>query len=163
VTRINRLDRETFSTAIFVLRTMNPVIALKTERNQPDGGMKSEDAATADEFEEEEFYEAWYICRQCRNRITQSGTRIAVHGQHRHIFSNPSGIVFEIACFTWAQGYSFAGNPSTEFAWFSGFAWQIIICSQCLSHLGWHFTGDQGDHFFGLITDRVILESTPSE
>jgi len=104
--------------------------------------------------------EHWYICCQCRQPIAQNSARASIQGQHLHVFSNPSGIVYEIACFSTAVGFSFSGEYTNDFTWFSGYAWRIVICSRCLAHLGWMFSGAGGSLFFGFITDRVVAEST---
>jgi hypothetical protein len=109
--------------------------------------------------EEEQSHDEWYICRNCRQKIVQPVEAVNIQGTHHHIFANPSGIVFEIACFGTARGYTFVGPPSLEFAWFAGHSWRIVICSNCLIHLGWMFSSSTGTHFFGLILDRLRLQS----
>lgn len=32
------------------------------------------------------------------------------------------------------------GNPETEHSWFPGYAWTMVMCSDCGKHLGWYFT-----------------------
>lgn len=32
------------------------------------------------------------------------------------------------------------GLPSTQDSWFPGYAWTIVSCPRCMSHLGWRFT-----------------------
>ncbi|RJQ78748.1 MAG: hypothetical protein C4519_11820 [Desulfobacteraceae bacterium] len=110
---------------------------------------------------ENEDEENWYVCRNCQQRLTRPSHRINVQGSHIHTFANPSGIVFEIACFNSARGYSFMGPASAEFAWFSGFAWRIIICSSCLNHLGWYFSSMGSGSFFAFITDKIQIQSLP--
>lgn len=96
-------------------------------------------------------------CRQCLHVITRPDESITVNGAHHHTFANPHGIVFEIGCFRNAEGCGYAGRPTIEFTWFSGYSWQIAICSKCLLHLGWFFTSDNTDSSFtGLILDRLI-------
>lgn len=107
--------------------------------------------------------EAWYVCRNCRQPIARPSDRIVVQGSHSHTFANPSGIVFEIACFVSATGYSFMGPPSTDFSWFSGHSWRITICAGCLNHIGWFFSAANRDgSFFGLILDRLLMLSMPT-
>jgi hypothetical protein len=98
----------------------------------------------------------YIICRQCHQAITRPEERISVQGAHHHTFANPHGIVFEIGCFKYAQGCGYAGPPSTEFTWFSGYAWRVSFCTMCLTHLGWIFIADSGDSFHGFILDRLI-------
>eukprot|EP00179_Madagascaria_erythrocladioides_P012983 CAMPEP_0198367004 /NCGR_PEP_ID=MMETSP1450-20131203/154926_1 /TAXON_ID=753684 ORGANISM="Madagascaria erythrocladiodes, Strain CCMP3234" /NCGR_SAMPLE_ID=MMETSP1450 /ASSEMBLY_ACC=CAM_ASM_001115 /LENGTH=113 /DNA_ID=CAMNT_0044074473 /DNA_START=985 /DNA_END=1326 /DNA_ORIENTATION=- len=46
------------------------------------------------------------------------------------------------------------GEPTERDSWFNGFAWTIVVCPLCFSHVGWRFTHTrddvQPDHFFGL-------------
>ena len=96
-------------------------------------------------------------CRQCRGEITHCSARTTAGGQHTHTFANPHGIVFEIGCFKFANGCDPIGPASTEFTWFEGFSWQIVVCGFCRTHLGWLFSSKYGDSFFGLIMDRLLL------
>lgn len=137
--------------------------SLRTEVKTPP---QTKGASEHPEPDREEMHDTdthWYICSQCGQRIAQYEARTTVGGQHRHVFSNPSGIVFEIACFSTAKGYAFSGGYSTDFAWFAGYAWRITICSRCMIHLGWVFSSSDGGHFFGFITDRVVAESISPE
>jgi hypothetical protein len=70
-----------------------------------------------------------------------------------HTFFNPAGIVYEIGCFRNAPGCMTYGPPSLEFAWFSGYSWQVVCCRSCQEHLGWIFYAD--DEFFGLIINKL--------
>lgn len=101
--------------------------------------------------------EQWYLCRNCEQPITRPVHRIAVQGSHTHTFANPSGMVFELACFSNAGGFSFMGPPSLEFTWFAGHSWRITICAGCLTHIGWFFSASGGQGFFGLIPDKLQL------
>jgi hypothetical protein len=139
------------------LPSLQTPLLFKTEQSQP--SHPQVDIHSKDEIEEENE-EGWFVCRHCRQRLTRPNHRTTVNGRHTHAFANPSGIVFEIACFSTAQGYSFMGPASTEFAWFAGYSWRIIICSACLTHLGWHFSAMSGGGFFALITDRIELQSS---
>lgn len=93
------------------------------------------------------------LCRTCSTPITTDRQRIDKQGKHLHTFFNPAGIVYEIGCFRSAPGCMTYGPPSSEFAWFSGYSWQIVCCRSCQEHLGWVFRGD--DEFFGLIVRKL--------
>lgn len=109
--------------------------------------------ATNDPSPEEE--ELWIVCRNCHNRLTRPSEQTSISGSHQHTFANPSGVVFEICCYRWAQGFAFRGPPSTDFTWFAGHSWQIVICASCQAHLGWHFSGGAAGQFFGFILDQL--------
>ncbi len=94
-------------------------------------------------------------CAACKKRITTADRAIPVAGAHRHSFSNPAGFVFEIGCFSAADGCACHGRFTSEFTWFAGFAWRFALCGNCLTHLGWHYSSGSGSDFFGLIIDRL--------
>jgi hypothetical protein len=102
---------------------------------------------------------SWIICRQCRQRLTRASHGLSIDGSHQHTFANPSGIVFEIACYYPVSGITLVGSRSTEFAWFAGHTWQIGICSGCRTHLGWLFTASEARMFYALIEDRIVEET----
>ena len=96
------------------------------------------------------------VCAFCRHLITEPSLQIQVNGSFYHVFANPHGIVYEIGCFSGAPGCRTSSLPSEVFSWFSGFSWQICICSGCGCHLGWRFVSDS-DLFYGLILDKLIF------
>ena len=109
------------------------------------------------EAEDQSPEEGEYIfCRQCHQAITRPAERIAVQGAHRHTFANPHGIVFDIGCFKKVEGCNYTGISTTEFSWFAGYSWRVCFCAMCTTHLGWVFSSQDGDIFYGLILDRLI-------
>jgi hypothetical protein len=100
------------------------------------------------------------LCRQCGNKVTSPDCIIAVDGSHQHTFTNPAGVVYDIGCFSFADGCFIHGEPTFEHTWFEGFCWNFSLCSHCFSHLGWFFNGGE-ESFFGLIVDRLI-DTTPA-
>ena len=129
---------------------------LLRERPRKKDGHIAPELAEEEAPEQSPQEEEYILCRQCRQAITRPAERITVQGSHQHTFANPHGIVFEIGCFKAAQGCGYAGPSSTEFTWFSGYAWRVSFCSLCLTHLGWIFVADSGDSFHGFILDRLI-------
>jgi hypothetical protein len=95
------------------------------------------------------------FCATCRHPVTHQDERISVQGGHEHRFTNPHGIAYHIGCFREAAGCAVAGEATTEFTWFSGYAWRIATCAHCQMHLGWCFQSG-ADYFHGLIVDRLI-------
>ncbi len=102
--------------------------------------------------------EGMIVCKACGNRITTIESIITVDGSHRHVFTNPEGLTFEIGCFSSAEGCLVSGIPTLQYTWFAGFSWNYAHCSACLVHLGW-FYQKIDKSFFGLILDRIV-EST---
>ncbi len=128
-----------------------PVSALRQE-------WPSQNLPEIDEQEEPEDTEngRHLVCAGCHNPITHSRYRIAREGQHTHVFFNPHGLVFEIGCFSNASGCLQAGQTTSEFSWFPGYAWQIALCSACGLHLGWRFQSKEGDGFYGFILSCLL-------
>ncbi len=99
------------------------------------------------------------VCRACGHRITRESARIQVLGQHRHVFYNPQGVVFELGCFAMAPGCHDLGPTTKEFTWFPGYVWQPVFCGFCHGHLGWRYRAESGNGFFGLILECLVEES----
>jgi hypothetical protein len=95
------------------------------------------------------------VCAHCGNLITTPENITTVDGKHIHRFRNPSGITFEIGCFSSADGCSVLDDSSGETTWFEGFRWSGCLCSNCLSHLGWFYRSGK-NVFFGLILDSLV-------
>ena len=95
------------------------------------------------------------LCGACRAPIARSRDRIEVEGAHVHTFVNPSVVPYRIACFSEAGGTVGVGEESTFWAWFKGCGWKVVVCAQCVAHVGWSFRS--ADRlFFGLIVDRIV-------
>ncbi len=95
------------------------------------------------------------ICKTCSCHITSAEHRTVIDQSHRHTFFNPSGAVFEIGCFRQAYSCNPVGRPSSEFSWFASMVWTPVVCSECLSHLGWVFEGNSR-RFYGLILKQLV-------
>jgi hypothetical protein len=94
-------------------------------------------------------------CAACGHELALLRDRIDVEGAASRRFVNPAGIEYEIAGFREAAGCSLAGEPSSYWSWFAGYAWQIALCGRCGQHLGWCFSG--AARFFGLIVERIQI------
>jgi hypothetical protein len=95
-------------------------------------------------------------CHRCLAAVARPVDAIPVDGAHEHTFANPHGIVYTIGCFAEARGCGTAGGASPEFTWFRGFEWRVGVCSACLTHLGWRFSGP-ATSFWALILDRLVF------
>lgn len=116
-------------------------------------GRPGRDSESVEKDDSEKEQQKGLLCRQCRLLITTSRERLDKEGTHLHTFFNPAGIVYEIGCFRRAPGCLPFGPSSGEFAWFSGYIWQVVYCRGCQQHLGWMFSGE--DRFFGLIVNKL--------
>ncbi len=93
-------------------------------------------------------------CAKCQYPITRKIDRIEMNERHQHVFANPHGHIYQIACFAQAPGCVAIGAETSQFSWFPGYAWQIALCGQCLTLLGWAFRSSESQ-FFGLIIDKL--------
>lgn len=98
------------------------------------------------------------VCHVCNRLITSRDQRISVLGRQVYSKVNPAGFAYHFVCYSNAPGCIVAGEPCLEHSWFSGYAWQVASCQQCLEHLGWYFTGET--RFYGLIKGRVVEQQT---
>ncbi len=96
-----------------------------------------------------------YLCRFCRTPVARAEHRVRIDGLLDHVFANPHGHVFEIRCFSRAEGGVPVSFPSSEFSWFKGYEWQVGECGQCHGHLGWFYSRKEAS-FWGLILDNLI-------
>lgn len=110
------------------------------------------------ELQQEEEDSRAILCAHCRNAITTPEQQATIAGQHLHTMFNPAGIIYEISSFYKAPGVVGDGTPSSDFSWFAGYLWQIVVCRKCRTHLGWRFTSSQSNAptFFGLIIRHLI-------
>jgi len=112
------------------------------------------EADTADRSEEEQQPEEALFCAACSHLITYENQAVEMHGSHHHTFFNPAGIVYEIRCFSKAQGCLHHGESSAEFTWFAGYTWCLAMCAGCQTHLGWFFSSGEAS-FYGLIGRKL--------
>ena len=103
--------------------------------------------------------ETVYYCSTCRYVITTATKITEVNGQHRHVYANPSGNVFEIGCFSNAKGCFTHGLPTSQCTWFAGFTWRYGLCKQCHAHLGWKYSSQNLGSFWGLILEKLICHT----
>ncbi len=93
-------------------------------------------------------------CKHCRTRISHPSHAIEVQGCYHHVFTNPEGVVFKIVMYDKAD--CLAVSPAMlAHTWFAGYAWQVVICPGCQTHLGWHYNEVDSPDFYGLIRDRL--------
>lgn len=118
----------------------------KSNFNEPPGLEPELDISN----EEEAVTENLIICRLCNNIITKPSNILDVEGNHIHTFSNPEGVVYRIGCFKEAVGCIPVSEPTYDFTWFPGYRWSVVVCANCLNHLGWHYSSDSSS-FFGLV------------
>ncbi len=95
-------------------------------------------------------------CAVCRAEVGDEAAIFGVGGADPiQVFINPHGLGFEVLTVRRARGLSRLGPQEARFSWFSGYAWQIVRCAVCGTHLGWRYTalgpGGAPATFYGLI------------
>ena len=137
---------ENAASGCYSMRRQDEQQRADTENNVLENESREEDLEKSDSI----------VCRQCHHTITSLRERIEIDESHQHTFVNPGGIMFQIGCFRAARGCMYVGEATAEWSWFNGFRWQIAVCSSCLNHIGWHYTSNSPESFYGLILDRLI-------
>ena len=127
-------------------------LLIPSVRNDP--GKNKNDMQIDDKNLEKSKKNRWLYCTICSQPVVRKNKMINVDGSHQHTFLNPHGIVYQIGCFQNAPGCSGVGSYSSEFSWFAGYKWKIMLCSKCSVHLGWQFISDNTS-FFGLLLERL--------
>lgn len=125
----------------------------------------AEDICVSSDPKTEEKDDPVIVCRNCSGLVTRPEHRIEINGGFIHTFANPHGQVFEIGCFSSAQGCVKASESTDEFSWFKGYVWAIGLCRNCHIQIGWVFlpTGAKGSPmenqsvFYGLILDKLVF------
>ena len=94
-------------------------------------------------------------CAQCLAQVTTADAAIEMQSAHRHTFTNPAGVIFDIRLFSVARCL-LEGPIIFSDSWFSGYGWRIVTCRDCRQHLGWSYQRDHSPDFYGLIADALI-------
>lgn len=125
-------------------------------RKKEDSDLFSKDLDPDERMDEDEEVERVVRCATCDHVVAKAEDRFIKDGREDHVFTNPEGLTFQIACWREAPGCAGFGQESDEWAWFPGWTWQVAVCAGCLTHLGWFFRRDASS-FVGLILDRIVI------
>ena len=100
------------------------------------------------------------LCRACDAQVSDRALLFAMDSDRiERVFSNPGGYLHDIVTVRDAWSLTSASPPSTEFSWYPGYAWEIVLCASCAAHLGWAFsatTDRQPARFYGLRRGGVV-------
>ena len=113
-------------------------------------------------------------CRNCGETLAQQSDIFSMSKEGpQGSYVNPGGYVHETLTLYKVKNILYTGQPSTEYSWFPGYAWQICQCSYCDSHLGWRFTVSSSEKklhpkkFYGIsrrsIRPKFELEDSQSK
>ena len=99
------------------------------------------------------------FCARCATRVSHPDAvfRMDPRGPVA-AFANPAGFLRRIVTVRVAESLTFAGDPTTNFTWFPGYAWTVALCATCGGHLGWRYDAVSGAtplRFYGLVTEAV--------
>lgn len=94
-------------------------------------------------------------CKSCGQVIAKRADRGAAVEGDEHTFRNPAGYSFHVVVFGQAEGCKQVGAAVSQDSWFPGYCWQITLCRECETHLGWFFSGGEAASFYGLIATRL--------
>ncbi|VDO93157.1 unnamed protein product [Soboliphyme baturini] len=106
-------------------------------------------------------------CRECGQQIGKKSSifSMSVEGA-MGAYVNMHGYVHETLTLRHVTGTSLSSGQSTEMSWFPGYAWKIMQCSHCSSHIGWKFTAVDSylkpTEFYG-VTRMSVLPMVDSE
>ncbi|CAH1784300.1 unnamed protein product, partial [Owenia fusiformis] len=100
-------------------------------------------------------------CKDCGRQITNKKEVFSMTLQGpMAAYVNPGGHVHETLTVYKAQNLSMVGGPSTEHSWFPGYAWTIVQCAHCHTHMGWKFTATKKklkpDKFWGITRSALL-------
>jgi len=93
------------------------------------------------------------ICASCSHPITAVSEKTTILGRHDHAFSYYRQIV-RLGCFRNASGCLGVQGISHGYSWFRGYAWQIQVCENCYTQLGWKYMSPN-ESFYGLIFETL--------
>jgi len=98
------------------------------------------------------------VCANCGHPVTKVAEKIDVRGRHDHSFTN-LGYLVRLGCFRNAQGCVGIQRISKGYSWFRGYSWQIQVCRECFTQLGWKYMS-QNNSFYGLIFNMLREDET---
>ncbi|XP_053675288.1 protein cereblon [Anopheles nili] len=109
----------------------------------------------------------WYfICKRCESEIANYNDMFAMSKQGiQTSYCNPAGYVHDTLTVHKTKENSTlpVERPSTNFSWFPGYAWQIIVCANCRQPLGWKFVAEKKNvlpkSFYGLSGTNITVKS----
>jgi hypothetical protein len=113
------------------------------------------------EHEEDENFQAWrLVCASCGRLVTTVSEKMEVRGRHHYDFPYYGHIV-RLGCYRNSPGCVGVERISNGYSWFRGYAWQIQLCRNCYTQLGWKYMS-QDASFYGLVF-KLLREEKPEK
>ena len=113
-----------------------------------------------DNEEDEKIRQKDLVCAACGHPITKVAEKIEVRGKHDYGFTN-LGYPIVLGCYRHAPGCVGINRVSHGYSWFRGYAWDIQLCENCHTQVGWKYMGPK-DIFYGLVF-KMLQEADPKE
>jgi Yippee zinc-binding/DNA-binding /Mis18, centromere assembly len=100
-------------------------------------------------------------CSSCSRPLARRKHMINVVGTQGAcgVYTNPHGFVHSTVTVNElisTAAVFVAGLPTIKDTWFPGYAWQILYCRPCHAHLGWRFSKDSGEEFYGFRHESIV-------
>jgi hypothetical protein len=99
------------------------------------------------------------VCAACGHPVTTVSEKVEVLGRHDHAFPYYHELV-RVGCFRNAAGCVGVRGISHGYSWFRGYGWQIQVCKNCHTQLGWKYISRE-DAFYGLVLGTLREAEAP--
>ena len=104
-----------------------------------------------------------YQCMTCGALISRSDRFLAISGNNRHLFVNPSGVECDFYTFSSCPGAVALGKATEAHTWFSGYRWRLAFCGHCSQHLGWRYNAisafERPLEFWGILVSQLVSKT----
>lgn len=100
-------------------------------------------------------------CGTCLRHVADADRSLPVSEQGPGgVFINAHGCLHDLLCLSGICEGSVVhqGAATTQDTWFPGYAWTVMVCGRCWTHLGWRFDKREGDgpvQFWGISKGSV--------
>ncbi|XP_013197741.2 protein cereblon [Amyelois transitella] len=99
-------------------------------------------------------------CSSCVGEIAHREHMFAMSSDGVHSnYTNLGGYMHDIVTVSQAHNTELSGAPSAEYSWFPGYTWTILLCANCMAHVGWRFDAMKRNlrpqQFYGLCRNYV--------
>jgi hypothetical protein len=111
--------------------------------------------------EDDEILQKNLLCATCGHPVTKVLEKVKIRGRHDYTFTN-LGYPIQLGCFRNAPGCIGSGGISHGYSWFRGYTWQIQLCKNCLSQLGWIYMSEH-DRFYALVFKMLREEESKED
>jgi cereblon len=106
-----------------------------------------------------------FTCQNCTQPLATLAHLITMSSEGvQSSFVNSGGCLHQTLTVSRVHNALLEGAPSTVDSWFPGYAWTILRCGRCWSHVGWRFDCTspalRPPRFYGLTSSAIAHKST---